>query len=445
MTDIKFDKKNYRKHNEKNKKLIKKSLQDCGAGRSIIIDSENVLIAGNGVYEQAQALKIPVRIIETDGNELIAVKRTDLKTDDEKRKQLAIMDNSTSDSSEFDLSGLQADFDTEQLGEWGCVMPLEIFGGGEFTDYTEGCLKDKYLVSPYSVLRASAYDWQQRKTAWINQGLHSEVGRKTFTDSLQALYLKRANLTQAQIENSYKAATSIFDPVLCELLYSWFSKEDDKIIDPFAGGSVRGVIASRLGRHYTGLELREEQVNANIDNYNEYFKNDDYEPNWIIGDSNQTLNDLQDETFDMCISCPPYADLEVYSGDPADISNMSYDKFLEIYQSIINKVYAKLKNNTFTAWVVGECRNKTGNYYNFIGDTISCFLKAGFNYYNEIILVTPNGTAAMRASGQFNKSRKVVKVHQNVLLFCKGDGLKTSKKLGIVEVKEITKEDLKTV
>ena len=93
MTDeIKFDKRNYRKHNAENKRLIKKSLEECGAGRSILIDGEDEIIAGNGVYEQAKKLKMPVRIIETDGSEIVAIKRTDLKTNDEKRKQLAVMD-----------------------------------------------------------------------------------------------------------------------------------------------------------------------------------------------------------------------------------------------------------------------------------------------------------------------------------------------------------------
>lgn len=119
MTEIKFDKRNYRIHNDANKKLIRKSLEECGAGRSIFIDSEGEIIGGNGVYEQAQKLKMPVKIVETDGSELVVVKRTDLKTDDEKRKRLAIMDNSTSDSSEFDLELLKDDFGVFELQEMG--------------------------------------------------------------------------------------------------------------------------------------------------------------------------------------------------------------------------------------------------------------------------------------------------------------------------------------
>lgn len=116
---INFDKRNYRKHNDRNKELINKSLKECGAGRSIVIDNEDNIIAGNGIYEQAQKLNLKTKIIETDGSELVVVKRTDLATGDEKRKQLAIMDNSTSDSSEFDLELLQEDFDINQLQDWG--------------------------------------------------------------------------------------------------------------------------------------------------------------------------------------------------------------------------------------------------------------------------------------------------------------------------------------
>lgn len=116
---IKLDKRNYRIHDDRNKDLIRKSLNECGAGRSILIDSEDEIIAGNGVYEQAKELGVPVKIIETDGSELVVVKRMDLKTEDEKRRQLAIMDNSTSDSSKFDIQLLNTDFSTPDLQELG--------------------------------------------------------------------------------------------------------------------------------------------------------------------------------------------------------------------------------------------------------------------------------------------------------------------------------------
>ena len=122
---IRYDKRNYRKHNDRNKELINKSLKECGAGRSIVIDKEDNIIAGNGIYEQAQKLGIKTKIVETDGSELVVVKRTDLATDDDKRKQLAVMDNSTSDTSEFDITMLNNDFNPSQLNDFGLDLEYE--------------------------------------------------------------------------------------------------------------------------------------------------------------------------------------------------------------------------------------------------------------------------------------------------------------------------------
>lgn len=118
LKDIKFDRRNYRIHSDKNKNLIKKSIEEAGLGRSIVIDAENEIIGGNGLVSQLpQDTKI--KVIETKGDELVVVKRTDLKTNDEKRKKLAILDNSTSDTSEFNMDMLLEDNTPEQLTELG--------------------------------------------------------------------------------------------------------------------------------------------------------------------------------------------------------------------------------------------------------------------------------------------------------------------------------------
>jgi len=134
MTKINLDKRNYRKHSEKNRALIEKSLKNYGAGRSILIDKENTIIAGNGVYEQAEKLNIPVKIIETNGSELIAVKRTDIEPDSDKRKELAVLDNKTSDTSEFDFELLQDDFD------------IDILKGFEFDDIELGLNDNNFIA-----------------------------------------------------------------------------------------------------------------------------------------------------------------------------------------------------------------------------------------------------------------------------------------------------------
>lgn len=119
---IKFDKRNYRRHNDANKKIIRKSLEELGAGRSIVIDKEGEIIAGNGVYEQAEKLGLKTRVIETDGSELVVVKRTDLATADERRKKLALADNAASDMSDWDEELLREDWDAEVLADWGVAI-----------------------------------------------------------------------------------------------------------------------------------------------------------------------------------------------------------------------------------------------------------------------------------------------------------------------------------
>ena len=118
---IKFDSRNYRIHGSKNRELIAKSLDECGAGRSIVVDNDDEIIAGNGIYEAWGDR--PIKVIESDGSELVVVKRTDLNRSDFKRDKLAILDNSTSDTSSFDIALLQSDFDVGTLEDIGIDIP----------------------------------------------------------------------------------------------------------------------------------------------------------------------------------------------------------------------------------------------------------------------------------------------------------------------------------
>ena len=223
--------------------------------------------------------------------------------------------------------------------------------------------------------------------------------------------------------------TSVFDPVLTELCYAWFTCEGDTVLDPFAGGSVRGVVASIMGRRYTGVELRAEQVEANAAQGAALC---DELPIWITGDSAKLDDLVPGADFDFMLTCPPYADLEVYSDDPADISNMPWDKFLEMYEVILSKAVAKLAEHRFAVVVIGDVRDKKGFYRNLPGITTEIMGRAGAGFYNEAVLVTPAGSLPIRAGKQFEASRKLGKTHQNVLVYCKGDPKKAAKRLGDV-------------
>ncbi|MBS4014019.1 MAG: hypothetical protein KGZ97_09740 [Bacteroidetes bacterium] len=102
--DLVLDKKNSRKHNQKNLTVIKKSLDSCGAGRSILIDEENNVLAGNGVMT-ANGGRLKVRVVESDGSEIIAVKRTNLT--EEQKERLKLFDNYAGDLSKWNWDELK--------------------------------------------------------------------------------------------------------------------------------------------------------------------------------------------------------------------------------------------------------------------------------------------------------------------------------------------------
>lgn len=253
-----------------------------------------------------------------------------------------------------------------------------------------------------------------------------------------------AGLTFGAMENFDGAGraisgTSLFDPVLCELAYRWFCPPGGLVLDPFAGGSVRGIVASKLRRRYLGIDLRAEQIEAN--RIQAYAICEDPRPEWIVGDSRSIGVLAQGAQADFLFSCPPYADLEVYSDDPADLSTLPYAAFREAYFEIVAEACKLLLPDRFACFVVGEVRGKDGGYYGFVPDTVEAFRRAGLAFYNEAILVTAAGSLPIRAGKQFDVARKFGKTHQNVLVFVKGDARAATAAIGTVEAGPMMDED----
>ena len=240
MDNITIDSHNYRIHGEENKKLINKSLVECGVGRSILVDKNNIVIAGNGVFAEAKELGIKVRVIESDGKELIVVKRTDLSTEDDKRKLLALADNHTSDLSEFDFTAIAEDFKEGVLEDWDFNVDDFDFSDEMKPDESKvGSLQSKFIIPPFSIFNTTLGYWQDRKKEWLSIGIKSDEGRdkeitynissqpprvyqarnvlreKTGVDPSWDELIEYCNKHDIPIMNG----TSIFDPVLCEVIY----------------------------------------------------------------------------------------------------------------------------------------------------------------------------------------------------------------------------------
>lgn len=435
IADLKPAKYNPRTIDQPSLDALEASIKDFGQRENLIVNKDMTVISGH----------MRLRILKKLGFTEAMCDVVELSKDDEKKLNLIM--NSPKLQGVFDLVKvdklleelkIHTDLNLYRLPELGSLKQ-----GGDEPDPKEQeeahkKLADTFIVPPFSVIDTRQESWQERKRTWLELGIKSEVGRG------DDLTLKSTGFLADEIAKR-GGGTSVFDPALCEVLYKWFNLDGGEVLDPFAGGSVRGVVAHKLGMPYTGIELRGEQVAANRDNCKQIFGQaaSKLTPalRWLEGDSNLVLHDL-DQTHDFIFSCPPYADLEVYSDNPADISNMEYGKFLATYSSIIEAAVSKLKDNRFAAFVVSEVRSPGyGPYYNFVADTINAFINAGMHYYNEIVLVNPAGTLPIRAGRQFNASRKVGRTHQNVLVFYKGDTKQIGKHYKPLPEPEATADD----
>lgn len=123
INELKFDDKNFNKHTEYGMSLLEKSLRENGAGRSILIDKDNNIIAGNGIIEAAGSVGLEnIKIVETNGDEIVAVKRTDIAIDSERGRRMALADNATASADlEWDEDLIRSE--TEKWGidlsDWG--------------------------------------------------------------------------------------------------------------------------------------------------------------------------------------------------------------------------------------------------------------------------------------------------------------------------------------
>ncbi|MEE0060240.1 MAG: DNA methyltransferase [Acutalibacteraceae bacterium] len=416
MAEIKFDKRNYRKHNDRNKELIRKSLNECGAGRSIVIDNNNEIIAGNGIYEQAQELGIKTKIIETDGSELVVVKRTDLSTDDEKRKKLAVMDNSTSDSSEFDLELLKEDFEIPELQDFGIdIEEIEIeeekhkeeknkqaeeyineatkkacgeiveqydrLDGFSFiTKHTAKIqfIKFVYYGKEYERYNSIAFHPLQFKTSGDNDSAYNGLKRVAegeinperlrfvTGDSLKSIYAGSLAFSGCKMPLDFP--TSLARDLIDEFA------ERGKVLDPCSGwgGRLIGFLASSAVE-YQGVDASPNQVNGDLDIYETFKDVVDKKKKVSIVVSPFEKYENKEDYYDLVLTSPPYFDREKYLGGEQSHNYSNYEVWKESFYSVlIEKAYKSLKKRGIMCLQVGS------QYYPLLKDGKKIAKEKGF-------------------------------------------------------------------
>ena len=118
------DEHNFNKGTDEGGKLMERSFKEMGAGRSVLIDKHGKIIAGNKSQKAAIAAGIKrVRVIETTGDELIAVKRTDVELESEQGRKMALLDNLTTQVNlawdETELQTITGEIEGFDVGDFG--------------------------------------------------------------------------------------------------------------------------------------------------------------------------------------------------------------------------------------------------------------------------------------------------------------------------------------
>lgn len=373
------------------------------------------------------------------------IKASELSEDE--RREFVIKDNIG--YGDWDMDALANEWDSQDLDDWG----LDVWqdnGDGEGgsgtgdSSHANASLNDRFVVPPFSILDTRKGYWQTRKKMWRELiGDMGESREDTLITSPEIKYkdlYQRTRKHREELGVSFKeyldkyipddvkereaskvlsAGVSLFDPVLSEICCRWFTPEAGaKIFDCFAGDTQKGLVFGQCGYEFTGIELRQEQVDIN----NRALADRSLPVKYICDDGRNVAKYFDTESQDLLFSCPPYFDLEHYSDLENDASNQnSYNDFIQILHDAFVSAIGCLKDNRFAVIVVGDVRDKhSGFYYDFCGDIKRIFKDGGMSLYNEIILVETGASTALRAS-RYMDTRKVAKMHQNILVFYKGN------------------------
>jgi len=382
---------------------LKKSITEFGCVEPLVINENNEVIGGNQRLKAMWELgvdEVPVVIVSLSKSKEKALNLALNKIVGEWDYRLLADFVVDLPEEDIELTG----FDDVELKK----IQFDVVGG----DAT-GNLSKKFIIPPFSVLDTRKAVWKERKQLWKNKygdGLCKT--KENLISSCKDFY------------SLINDGTSQFDPVLAEIIYRWFiPKAGGKILNPTCGEPCTGIIAGDLGLEYLGVDVRQEQIDINTNLIKEYGMQDKVK--YVCHDSTN-LNDLGlARDFDLVFYSPPYYNLEVYSQVDKDISReISYDEFMKGYYKVMKNACDLLKDNRFFVMKLGDVRETQGQnkgvLCNFIGDTISYGQSLGMRFYNDMVLVTMAGTACIRASQSF-KLRKLVRTHQRVIVFYKGN------------------------
>jgi len=276
-------------------------------------------------------------------------------------------------------------------------------------------------ITPLTVLNTTRREWQARRRAWLDAGIDDGDGREHITEWPTIT-------TEEGIR--WQRRVSIFDPVLAEVLILWHTRPGDVILDPFAGGPVRGLVAAHLGRRYIGVDISPRQVYANRARLADWEARGllTGSATWHTGPAQRVLPELPGESVDYVLTCPPYHNLERYTDHPEDLSAMTWEEYVHAVQVITRETARLLRPHRWATWVTGDLRDPRGHLRRLPAMVDTAHEQAGMLLVNDQIVVTPLG-------GKYGvlwrswAGRSATRVHQHAHTYIKGDRRRAAARL----------------
>jgi DNA modification methylase len=218
---------------------------------------------------------------------------------------------------------------------------------------------------------------------------------------------------------------SIYNPSQAKFILDYYTKEDDVILDPFAGRATRSLVSLYMKRKYIGFDTSLKTIELNKKLINEKFPENKH---WrLIHDDGTEMNTLKkySDKFDAVFTCPPYYDSEIYSGEQGDLSHLKYDEFDKRIELMFSNIYRLIKQSSYkerkfypVIITVGTVRRGERGVFDMdhIFQTIA--RKQGFVLHDKLITenLAPGAAFTFRRNFAY---RYVTKNYETTLVFMK--------------------------
>lgn len=296
-----------------------------------------------------------------------------------------------------------------------------IVDGHDIPTWDFARLKKLVQVTETNVWNSLKKEWLKEKKEWNAQ--IDEAGEKFNVvnprwATREDCWMKDGGLSKVVNGKNHNGGASVLDPFACEVCLTLFMPENGKrVYNPFGGGVQYGFVSGTRGYEYVASEIRKNQCDAN----NAICS--DIPATWVQADSSTYE---PDGMFDQVFSCPPYYKVERYTdydGNPpeGELNDMdTYEQFRDTLFKGFEKALEHLNENCFFIVMVGDSRDKDGNYYGIESETELWMKEHGLLLYNKIIFLESAFTKLAQVKHTMN-NRKFPKQEQKIIVGYKGD------------------------